>query len=87
MRKKWQDDLDKDRDEALDELAEQITGADLSHLKKMNAGVKRRHEDSEDEDDFVDASDMMDDDDDFLSPESKVLISHQTHIFFISHLE
>ena len=51
VRKKWQDDLDKDRDEALDELAEQITGADLSHLKKMNAGVKRRHEDSEDEED------------------------------------
>ena len=47
---------------------------------KTNAAASGA-EDSEDEDDFVDASDMMDDDDDFLSPESKVLISHQTHIF------
>ena len=47
---------------------------------KTNAAASGA-EDSEDEDDFVDASDMMDDDDDFLSPESKVLKSHQTHIF------
>ena len=47
---------------------------------KTNAAASGA-EDSEDEDDFVDASDMMDDDDDFLSPESKALKSHQTHIF------
>ena len=47
---------------------------------KTNAAASGA-DDSEDEDDFVDASDMMDDDDDFMSPESKVIKSHQTHIF------
>ena len=47
---------------------------------KTNAAASGA-EDSEDEDDFVDASDMMDDDDDFLSPESKFIKFHQTHIF------
>ena len=49
VRKKWQDDIEKDREDALDELAEQITGSDLSYLKKINPGEKRKHEDSDGE--------------------------------------
>jgi len=49
VRKKWQDDIEKDREDALDELAEQITGSDLSYLKKINPGEKRKHADSDGE--------------------------------------
>jgi hypothetical protein len=49
VRKKWQDDIEKDREDALDELAEQITGSDLSYLKKINPRVKRKHEQSDGE--------------------------------------
>ena len=49
VRKKWQDDLEKDRDEALDELAEQISGSDLKYIKKINIGEKRKHDSDGDE--------------------------------------
>ena len=50
VKKKWRDDLEQDRDKALDQLAEQVSGTDLEFLKKMNVGVKRKHDSDDDED-------------------------------------
>ena len=68
VRKKWQDDLEKDRDEALDELAAEITGKDLQYLKKINnAGDKRKHEsDDEGENEDSDKENENEDSDDDL---------------------
>merc|ERR1712113_211273 len=57
VRKKWQDDLEKDREDALDELAEEIASKDVKYLQNLHAGVKRKHEDgsegeSDEEDDI-----------------------------------
>ena len=57
VRKKWQDDLEKDREDALDELAEEIASKDVKYLQNLHAGVKRKHDDgsegeSDEEDDI-----------------------------------
>ena len=49
LRQKWQKSQEEDREAALDQLAETISGQDLAYLQNIHGGVKRKHDSDEEE--------------------------------------
>ena len=54
LRKKWQDSQEEDREAALDQLAEEISGKEADYLANLHGGVKRKHESEEEQSDDED---------------------------------
>ena len=62
LRKKWQESQEEDREAALDQLAEEISGKEADYLTNLHGSVKRKHdseeEQSEDDDNEEELGEM-----------------------------